>query len=236
MNKFELGAKTIQSSFYVDDFLGGADTLMELAQIKKEVTEILVGGCFELDKWHSIHNDFQDDKTTKDLNIDDHAVTSALGMTWDQQKYVFLFSLSSKAQMNGKSTKRTILSLSSSLFDPLGLAPLIVKAKIIMQELWILKLGWDESVPQELHTAWEQFVSDLKNISSLKIPRYCLAAGAQSIQLHGFCDASIRAYGCCLYFRVKGASDNVSVHLLTAKSRVAPTKKKSLPKFVDIIL
>ena len=81
MNKFELGAKTIQSSFYIDDFLGGADTWKELAQIIKEVTEILVRGCFELDKWHSNHKDFQDDKTTKDLNIDDPAVTSALGST-----------------------------------------------------------------------------------------------------------------------------------------------------------
>lgn len=177
-NQYELGAKTIKSSFYVDDFLGGAETLEDLARIKKEVNEILIKGCFQLDKWHSNHKDFQDDKTIKDLNMNDSAVTNALGITWDQQRDVFLFSFSPKTLIDEEITKRTILSLSSSLFDPLGLvSPLIIKAKIIMQELWILKLGWDESIPQDLHTAWQSFVLDLKNLPLLKIPRYCLVPG-----------------------------------------------------------
>ncbi|XP_061394644.1 uncharacterized protein LOC133330196, partial [Musca vetustissima] len=207
-----LGSKTIKSSFYVDDFLGGADSVEELAQIKREVTEVLNHGCFELDKWHSNHKDFQHDNTTKDLNIDDTAITNALGITWDQHKDVFLFSFSPKTEISEKITKRTILSLSSSLYDPLGLlAPIIIKSKIIMQELWILKIGWDESIPQELHSAWNNFVSDLKTLSSLHIPRYVLAANSQQVQLHGFSDSSI-------------------LRLFTAKSRVAPTKRQSLPK------
>ncbi|XP_037805276.1 uncharacterized protein LOC119599551 [Lucilia sericata] len=231
MDQFELGAKTIKSSFYVDDFLCGSDTLEELSRMKQEVNEILIRGSFQLDKWHSNHRDFQDDKTVKDLNIEDSAVTSALGISWDQQKDVFLFLFSPKVQIDEKITKRTILSLSSALFDPLGLlSPLIIKAKILMQELWILKIGWDESVPQEIHSAWKSFVSDLKLLPSLKIPRFCLAPDSKSVQLHGFCDSSIRAYGCCFYFRVKTSSGNVVVRLFTAKSRVAPTKRKSLPK------
>ena len=166
MNQYQLGAKTIKFSFYVDDFLGGAGTIEELAQIKKEVNEILSKGCFELDKWHSNHKDFQDDKTTKNLNIDDSAVTNALGITWDQQQDVFLFSFSPKVPLDEKITKRTILSLSSSLFDPLGLlSPFIINPKIIIQELWILKIGWDESIPQELHSAWKSFISDLHLLS-----------------------------------------------------------------------
>ena len=69
-----------------------------------------------------------------------------------------------------------------------------------MQELRILKIGWDESIPQELHSAWEYFVSDLTNLSSLKIPRYCLAPNSQSAQLHGSCNSSIRASGCCFTY------------------------------------
>ena len=37
-------------------------------------------------------------------------------------------------------------------------------------------------------------------------------------------------YGCCLYTRIEGTAGNISFQLLTSKSRVAPTKKKSLPK------
>ncbi|XP_017477229.1 PREDICTED: uncharacterized protein LOC108367154 [Rhagoletis zephyria] len=52
----------------------------------------------------------------------------------------------------------------------------------------------------------------------------------QSLQIHGFCDSSIRAYGCGIYIRIVDNTGNVRVRLLTAKSRVAPTKRQSLPK------
>ncbi|XP_036320232.1 uncharacterized protein LOC118734631 [Rhagoletis pomonella] len=53
---------------------------------------------------------------------------------------------------------------------------------------------------------------------------------ARNIQLHGFCDASIRAYGCSVYVRTEDLRGHVVVQLLTSKSRVAPVKKQSLPK------
>ncbi|XP_070142231.1 uncharacterized protein [Drosophila kikkawai] len=55
MNKLRIGAEAIKSSFYVDDFLGGSDTVEELHQIKREVTTILQDGQLELAKWHSNH-------------------------------------------------------------------------------------------------------------------------------------------------------------------------------------
>ncbi|XP_036320220.1 uncharacterized protein LOC118734620 [Rhagoletis pomonella] len=53
---------------------------------------------------------------------------------------------------------------------------------------------------------------------------------ARNIQLHGFCDASIRAYGCSVYVRTEDLRGHVVVQLLTSKSGVAPVKKQSLPK------
>ncbi|KAL7727244.1 hypothetical protein ACLKA6_016002 [Drosophila palustris] len=143
-----IGAQAIKSLFYVDDFLCGHNTAEGLRQLKEEVTEKLGKGKFQLAKWHSNHPDFVDDNTIKDLNLMDYSVTSALGLTWNQREDVLLFAFRSKRSFN-EVTKRTILSLASSLFDPLGLVgPVIVTAKIILQELWILKLHWDESVPQ----------------------------------------------------------------------------------------
>ncbi|XP_067619247.1 uncharacterized protein [Eurosta solidaginis] len=51
-----------------------------------------------------------------------------------------------------------------------------------------------------------------------------------SLELHGFCDASIRAYGCAIYARVTKKCGTTIVNLLTARSRVAPIKKQTLPK------
>ncbi|KAM8714852.1 hypothetical protein ACLKA7_001255 [Drosophila subpalustris] len=228
MNTKGIGAQAIKSSFYVDDFLCGHNTAEGL--LKEEVTEILGKGKFQLAKWHSNHPDFVDDNTIKDLNLMDDSVTSALGLSWNQREDVLLFAFRPKRSFN-EVTKRTILSLASSLFDPLGLvAPVIVTAKIILQELWILKLHWDESVPQALCQAWKSFAASLPALESLAIPRFCLQSNNEELQLHGFCDASIRAYGCCIYARTISSNGKIRVRLVTSKCRVAPTRKLSLPK------
>ncbi|XP_036345643.1 uncharacterized protein LOC118754877, partial [Rhagoletis pomonella] len=230
MDEFKVGAEAIKSSFYVDDFICGANTLECLHQIKTEVIEILRRGRFELAKWHSNYSEFVNDCTIKDLNLEDDSVTSTLGLRWDQREDVFMFAFVLKRTSHAV-TKRSILSIASSLFDPLGLvSPIIILAKILIQELWLLKLQWDESVPHNIHTAWTSFLSSLSSLESLTIPRYCLQPSVQSLQLHGFCDASTRAYGCCIYARTVDPSGEVKVTLITSKSRVAPTRKLSLPK------
>nr|XP_041632498.1 uncharacterized protein LOC121502822 [Drosophila kikkawai] len=70
-NKFKVGADAIKTSFYVDDFLCGADTVDGLARIKAEVSEILSSGEFEIAKWHSNYTKFVDDRTIKDLNLEE---------------------------------------------------------------------------------------------------------------------------------------------------------------------
>ncbi|XP_043062704.1 uncharacterized protein LOC122319451 [Drosophila yakuba] len=117
MDKLEIGAKAIKSSFYVDDFLGGADTVEELHQIKREVTAILQDGQLELAKWHSNHCKFVDDATVKHLQLDDEMLTSTLGLKWDQVRDTFMFSFSPRFDSDHV-TKRSILSIASSLFDP----------------------------------------------------------------------------------------------------------------------
>lgn len=46
---------------------------------------------------------------------------------------------------------------------------------------------------------------------------------------HVFCDASAKAYACAIFVRVERTS-GVSVHLLAAKSRVAPIKTTTIPR------
>lgn len=61
--------------------------------------------------------------------------------------------MNDKFSKSSRVTKRMILSFVAQLFDPLGLvSPAIVLGKIIMQRIWKLGIGWDESLPLELHT------------------------------------------------------------------------------------
>ncbi|XP_017462785.1 PREDICTED: uncharacterized protein LOC108356167 [Rhagoletis zephyria] len=172
VSQFVVGSTVVKSSFYVDDLLCGADSLAELSRIKHEITELLKLGGLELAKWHSNHQRFRGEHTDKDLNLD-NSVTSALGLKWDQIHDNFLFYFLPKQPLNGRVTKRTILSIASSLFDPLGLlAPVTVTAKILLQELWLLKLEWDESVPQTIQSAWQTFVNNLSDLAAVKVPRF----------------------------------------------------------------
>lgn len=188
IDKYPIGATAIKSSFYVDDLLCGADDSVTLETLKHQVTEVLQRGNFPLSKWRSNHPDFMETQSTKELNFTDDFITTTLGVIWQQNSDTFLFTFTPK-QVNMSITKRTILSMASSLFDPIGLlSPLVITAKIILQELWILKLDWDESIPQHLHHAWKNCLDSFGSVSSFTIPRYCLQPHAciiQFVHTHG---------------------------------------------------
>ncbi|KAK9722344.1 Pao retrotransposon peptidase [Popillia japonica] len=76
-------------------------------------------------------------------------------------------------------------------------------------------------------------IDDLATIKALKdieIPRLVLTTASQEIQMHGFCDASEKAYGACVYLRSKCEQNKYSINLLASKSRVAPLKVVTLPR------
>lgn len=76
-----------------------------------------------------------------------------------------------KSTSNGKITKRIVLLEIAQIFDPLSLlGPILIVAKIIMQQLWHLNLEWDKSIPQELYCKWKSYQLSLKKLNDLKIP------------------------------------------------------------------
>ena len=68
-----------------------------------------------------------------------------------------------------------------------------------MQQLWNEKLDWDESISQSLHTTWTEFQEMLSLLQMFKVNRKITCDKPQKIQLHGFCDASEKAYLWLLY-------------------------------------
>ncbi|XP_046145622.1 uncharacterized protein LOC123988909 [Osmia bicornis bicornis] len=69
-------------------------------------------------------------------------------------------------------TKRLILSEVAQLFDPLGfVAPVIIRAKILIQELWLQELSWDDILPLHITQRWLCIKEDLTSLAKLSIPR-----------------------------------------------------------------
>ena len=86
------------------------------------------------------------------LDLDELPIERALGVSWDPNSDMLTFKVVNK---NIPETKRGILSMVSSIFDPMGLiSPIIVKAKLLIQEIWRRSLGWDERFPRDLTAEW----------------------------------------------------------------------------------
>lgn len=130
-----------------------------------------------------------------------------------------------------KTTKRTILSTLAQIFDPLGLiGPTLIKAKIIVQELWKLQLDWDQEIPDYLKQRWDEFLDQIECLNEIKIDRLATIPGSLVFELYGFCDSSEKAYGACIYLAKVNKAGNRELKLLTAKSKVAPAKQVTLPR------
>lgn len=232
--RYPVGSRHVRRGFYVDDFLSGADTIREAMELRDELIELLKLGSFELSKWASNCSNLLEnikDRNSELITIQDEMDSNILGIQWNQAKDTFHFAYNT-VSTNSAISKRTILSEVSRLFDPLGLlGPVIVVAKLILQNLWKSNLHWDESVPQEIHTSWLRLKSQLYDINQLQISR-CVKFNSdlQSVQLQGFCDASQDAYGACIYVRTKLGLNEYRSELLCSKSRVAPLKAVSLPR------
>ncbi|XP_076660340.1 uncharacterized protein LOC143363667, partial [Halictus rubicundus] len=204
---YPIASRILRKDFYVDDLLTGAKTIEEAVTIREEITELCQKGGFKLRQWASNAPELLDIRQDKleetHLKLDLENTVNALGIRWNAREDTISYAV--KDFNNTKRiTKRTILSQVAQLFDPLGLlAPIIIRAKMIMQELWASKLNWDESVSEELHTKWVNYCRDLTYIKTIKITRRVVISDYQSLQLHGFCDASEQAYGACIYMRSK---------------------------------
>ena len=192
------GYGILERKIYVDDVLFGAGTKV-LAKVKQvQVSQLLESGGFHLRKWA-----FNDPEVLEncpsgkreraiEFPLTEDAQLEVLGLFWDPETDSFIFKVSpSPVEI---ATKRVVLSLISKLYDPIGwLAPVIVVAKLLMQELWLRKLDWDEKLPDDLQGQWFDYHNTLDNLESLKVPRWTGQLQTLNIELHGFSDASSKA-------------------------------------------
>ncbi|XP_045501378.1 uncharacterized protein LOC123698678 [Colias croceus] len=225
----ELVARTINEDFFVDDLITGSNDLESLMELCNKISKLLKQGCFPLHKW--TFNCDVSPEMYKDLNIDVNHSSKTLGLGWCTKRDEFYFT--TKFTKNYSIvTKRVILSTVAQIYDPLGLlTPVVITAKSLLQKLWLQKLDWDDEVPETIAIAWRKFLCDLQHLHNIKIPR-CVIDDNSYKELHIFTDASQDAYGACAYVRLCNNNGTlpVSVHLLCAKSKLAPIKIVSIPR------
>ncbi|XP_058817384.1 uncharacterized protein LOC131680690 [Topomyia yanbarensis] len=230
-SKFPLAAAIVVKDFYVDDVLSGGESVNEIQTAAEQLTQLLDSGGFQLHKWcsnsaeflESIPDELREKQSTLEIS-GANDVIKTLGLLWNPSSDELAFRIN-PIQTQTAITKRHILSEMSKIYDPLGLlAPATLVSKLLMRELWKLKIDWDEEVPIEQRNNWVNFIASLIATAGMTINRYVLTDNRIAIELHAYSDASLAAYGTCVYIRSICSNGNAEVHLLTSKSKVAPNQ------------
>lgn len=234
-SRFPLAIPALSRGRYVDDIFGGADTINETKLIVDQLTQLCGAGGFPLQKWRSnapelFSNPIEQNSQSVILGETEEFQTKILGITWHSRHDVFQYI--TYPEKSKVITKRSILSEISQLFDPLGfLSPVLINAKMLIQNLWLLKVTWDDTLPVEIENQWIVFQEQLTELSSIKIPRWLnVSSSTQTVEMHGFSDASNLAIAAVVYLRVVDSLGEIKVSLVQAKTKVAPLKRVTIPR------
>ena len=225
--------ETILRSFYVDDILKSINNVETGKNLIKELIEITKLGGNRLTKFVSNSKDLlknvPEDLLSPSSNVNmegQNQSTKALGVTWNTIDDTLTFLPST---IKATYTKRGILSVVSSVYDPLGfLSPFTTTAKMILQDVWKDNTGWDEQVNEDIQKIWQKWLIGLSSINTFKVNRCYNLTISPKIQLHIFGDASEKAYGAVAY--LKSNTEPISISFVASKGRVAPTKPVTLPR------
>lgn len=237
INDYPIGASIILTDFYVDDLLTGSNNIEEATRAVQELKMLTERGGLNLRKWFSNSREVlnhipRELHGTGDVQIKLNDCIKTLGILYDPQKDLFKFNVETLQLSHKQPTKRSLLSDSSKLFDPVGwLSPITITAKIMMQEVWTSGIDWDQPLPENINTKWVKYKKELSEIKNITIQRWVNTTDEVETELHGFADASEYAYAATIYCRTTNKEGIITTQLLTSKTRVAPTTiKLSIPR------
>ena len=173
-------------------------------------------------------------KSLKSFNFEEDGLPKEqiLGMIWEPE----VDKLSIRITMKEKPyTKRGLLSMLSSVYDPTGLVnPFIVQAKILFQNECKRNISWDDPILAETEVKWKKWLNDLSALEGFSINRcfkpLMLSAEVIRVELHHFCDASELCYGAVTYIRLEMSDGSYHCSFIMAKSRLAPMKGSPIPR------
>ncbi|XP_065079407.1 uncharacterized protein LOC135702304 [Ochlerotatus camptorhynchus] len=201
---FPLASLTLAKDFYVDDMLTGVYDEEEGEELCKQLLALLKSAGFSLRKWASnstevlpkIPIELRDERSVLALASPSTSIKT-LGIQWQPSSDTYSYAVPEWS---------TQIFWPKSSYNHFG--RLLLRGTNIQQQYW---------------REWRDSLIDLPLIS---IPRWAaFARDPVLVELHGFCDASERAYGACVYLRTVSIDGSISVRLLCAKSRVAPSGK-----------
>ncbi|XP_029171383.1 uncharacterized protein LOC114940808 [Nylanderia fulva] len=198
-HRYPKGALILLSDVYMDDILAGAETMKEAEVMIQQLMEICRAGGFSLKKWSANHS----------LLLNQVEPTTVFNKRLD----------------GGCPARVTLFSRKCSTFLA-GWHQNDISRNLHPVYL-VLGLDWDASLPTDEARRWLRFQSELPALEKVIVPRWLGGVTESMLEIHGFADASERAYSAVIYLKSK-TKGITKVTLLAAKTKVAPLKQVSL--------
>ena len=213
------GSKFVDK-FYVDNYMNTYDNQDELVTDKVTVDNVRNQASMPLQEWVSNNEHFN---SLYQLAVP--VTQNVLGISWNPNTDNMNIVVGEKLvqEDSWRYTKRKVLSLVSSIYDPLGwVSPLTVRGKMFLQTLWKEKMGWDQKLNPDQIKVIHDILVDLQRVTEFVFPRHILY---EHTELHVFTDASSKAYGAAVY---TVNDTRTQSNLLMSKARVAPCREGRL--------
>ena len=185
MDVFPMAAETVLRSTYMDDSMDSVMNEEDGIDLHRQLAQLLTQAGMHARKWLSNSSTvlkelpLQDRTTEVDLDTDYLPSSKTLGVWWSADQDVFTFKENAPSD-EMKYTKRNFLKKIATFFDPIGvLAPFTVRAKLLLQEMWMAGLDWDEELSEPLIHSARTWFSELSDLKHVRIPRCLIVKGKQ---------------------------------------------------------
>ena len=146
---------------------------------------------------------------------------TALGLEWNLMTDDLKICRGFTGKKNSVITHQVILSVASSIFDPLGLAsPFSARIRLTIRLIWQKALkSWGEEIPEDISKQYLEWLQE----AILGWEK------GSDVQLHVFADACEIGFCVVAYLRFE-KDDKINVSFVMGKTRVAPIKTTTIPK------
>ena len=170
--------KFVNQDFYVDDGLKSVETEKDAIDLVRRTVEVCQRRGVRLHKFTSNSETLlksipESECAAKNnlltLDLDEYPTERVLGMIWNIKSDSFQYRVNLDKTPN---TRRGVLSVTSSIFDPVGwIAPFTLRAKIILQQLCKENPEWDDKVPESILKYWEAWYQEAGILHNLSLQR-----------------------------------------------------------------
>ena len=187
---------------------------------------------FVIRKWHTYEETLRkliqecegNDNTRYKTDEISESYEKVLGVEWNEYQDVFIFRVNKMFEdvIEIVPSKRRILSIISSVYDPVGFLQLLtMKLKLLFQSICKSGIGWEDPIGELFYKKWLNVVENFKSYKNVYLERcyfvYDMNDPIDFVYLHGFSDASTLAYGPCVYIKSVSKAGNIKVSFVTSK-------------------